>query len=780
MDGLFHDLRTAARGLSRSPAFCLIAIATLATAIAVNAAMFSFLNAIFFRPPPYPEPAQLHDVRIEPPATGRFEPLPVHEMVRRLEPFGELAPYVERGFVVSTAAAPGTAAVPEMVAGAVVDEHLMRVLGMRPVLGRTFDARDAQPGAVPAVVVVDRFWRARLGGDANALGSTVRIDGEERTVIGVVPDRAAFPDFAQFWIAAPLAQERMDAVQSIFRLNSSTSASAAGDAAGSALLAAGAPARVSLFPIRPQPDGLLAAVLGALGFVLLIACSNVANLVLARGTARRHELGVRSALGASRAALLRYLSLEGAILVGSAAVVGVLTSTWLLDLIIAVLPADGLPIAIDPTLDARVIAYVLLLAGCAVMISCVLPGVTLTRGALAATLRESGSRSVGDVAAGRMRLALIVTQVALATALLGGAGLLVRGLIALRAVDPGYPADAVLELRTVRPPSTAAFDEFPELAIARLGAVPGVDLAAAAAGARTSGRVVPAGNPDRVLSPTVEAVSATYFETLGLRVLQGAAFREGAADESVAVISQQAARTLFGTAADAIGATFSFESDATQRAFTVIGVAADRLSSIGNRGVIGTLPRVYLTLEHGDLQSVRLLARSAASDPLQLAAPATDALLALGRDVVVRPARVLGDVERDESGNLRWFASVFGAFGAIALALAALGISGVVAYGVNRRMREIGVRMTLGATSGRVVREIMAGILPAAGVGLAVGLLGALGVGQLLRSLLHGFSPLDPITMASVIVGFAGVTVLAAWLPARRAARVDPMRVLRE
>jgi len=291
---------------------------------------------------------------------------------------------------------------------------------------------------------------------------------------------------------------------------------------------------------------------------------------------------------------------------------------------------------------------------------------------------------------------------------------------------------------------------------------------------------MPAGNPDRVLSPTVEAVSATYFETLGLRVLQGAAFREGAADESVAVISQQAARTLFGTAADAIGATFSFESDATQRAFTVIGVAADRLSSIGNRGVIGTLPRVYLTLEHGDSQSVRLLARSAASDPLQLAAPATDALLALGRDVVVRPARVLGDVERDESGNLRWFASVFGAFGAIALALAALGISGVVAYGVNRRMREIGVRMTLGATSGRVVREIMAGILPAAGVGLAVGLLGALGVGQLLRSLLHGFSPLDPITMASVIVGFAGVTVLAAWLPARRAARVDPMRVLRE
>jgi ABC-type antimicrobial peptide transport system permease subunit len=364
--------------------------------------------------------------------------------------------------------------------------------------------------------------------------------------------------------------------------------------------------------------------------------------------------------------------------------------------------------------------------------------------------------------------------------LLGGAGLLVRGLVALRAVDPGYPADAVLELRTMRPPSAATFDAFPDRAIAQLGAVPGVEQSAATAPARVAGRILPTGNPERALSPTVEAVSSTFFETLGLRIVHGESFRAGVADADVAVISEQVARTLFATPADALGATFTFESDPARRVFTVVGVAADRRSSLGSRGGVAIVPRVYVTLAHGDLQVVRLLARSTTGDPMRLSGSASDVLRALERDAVVRPARILGDVERDESGNLRWFASVFGAFGVVALALAALGISGVVAYGVNRRIREIGVRMTLGATSGRIVREVMSGVLPATAIGLGVGLLGALSVGQLLRAVLHGFNPIDPVTIAAVLVGFAGVTMLAAWVPARRAASVDPMRVLRE
>jgi predicted permease len=777
MDGVLHDLRIALRSLGRSPAFFIIAVATLATAIAVNAAMFSFLNAVFFRPPPFPEPSQLHTVYIAPPATGAFRPLPVREMAQHLEPYGELAPHVERSFVVS-GGVPGTTAIPETVSGAVVDERFMRVLGMQPVLGRAFDARDAEPGAPATVVITDRFWRARFDGAADVVGRTVRIDGIERTVIGVVADRAAFPDFAEFWVGAPLSSERADAVQLLIRVQPGVTPQAASDAAMGALLAAGAPARVSMSSIRPRADALLTALLGAIGFVLLIACSNVANLVLARGTARRHELGVRSALGASRAALLRYLSLEGAILVCLAAGVGTLSSRWLLDLIIAEIPTDGLPVGIVPDLDWRVITYIVVLAGCAVLLSCVLPAITLTRGALATALRESGSRTVGDAAASRMRMALVVTQIALATVLLGGAGLLVRGMTALGSVDPGFPADEVLELRTMRPPAPSANDDFAKRATARLNAVAGVERSAASADAYVLGRVIPADNPDRAARPFVEAVSTTYFETLGLRILRGQSFREGEADANTAVLSEQVARTLFGTLDDALGATLSFESNPA-RTFMVVGVVNDRVRSSGSGGT-GIFPRVYVPLAHGDARSTRLLARVAAGDPLRLAAAATEVLLALERDVVVQPARILGDVELDESGNLRWFASVFGAFGAIAIALAALGISGVVAYGVNRRVREIGVRITLGATSGRIVREVMSGVLPATAIGLGVGLLGALSVGQLLRSVLHGFSPIDPVTIASVLAGFAAVTALAAWLPARRAARIEPMRVLRE
>jgi putative ABC transport system permease protein len=414
-----------------------------------------------------------------------------------------------------------------------------------------------------------------------------------------------------------------------------------------------------------------------------------------------------------------------------------------------------------------------------VLVSAAMPAVTLTRGDLAVALAGAGGRTVGDAAAGRMRSTLIAVQLALAMTLLAGAALLVRSFVAVRAAGPGYAAHAVLELPTSRPPLDRETDTFATEALARLGALPGVAAAAAVTIAELPGRVVPTTDPERAVGVYVEAVSPSYFAALELGIVRGRGFDDGASTRAVAVISERAARLLFDEPEAALGSSISFAGDTLQRALPVVGIAANRRARLGNTMAVADVPHAYVPLELGDARRLRLLVRSATGYPQTLGHAATETLRELDRDVVVHAPRTRADSERASSSDLRWFATVLGAFGSIAVALAALGIWSVIAYTVSRRTREIGVRMTLGATRSRIAGEMTRRIVAPIGIGLGVGVLGALGIGHLLRGLLFGVRPADPVALSGTLLVFALVALLAAWLPASRAAAVDPQRALR-
>jgi predicted permease len=464
---------------------------------------------------------------------------------------------------------------------------------------------------------------------------------------------------------------------------------------------------------------------------------------------------------------------------GAAALTGAIASTWLIELLVAAIPADGLPLWFDPRIDATVILYVVGIAAVATVLSAAAPGFTVTRGALASTLNAAGARSAGDAAAARMRAGLVAAQIALATVLLSGAGLLLRALSAQRSVDPGYAADAVVEIPTVR--AFATDDErFAIEANDRLAGIAGIDAAAAASTVALAGRAYSPANEAAALSVTGEAISASWIATMGLPLIAGRAFASGESGRDVVILSELVARTLFGTASDAVAATLRFEGEEASRARTVVGVVGDRYAARPG-GLDGATPtaHAYVPLGEGRTTAIRFIVRVDAGDPLRLAPAATSVLRDIDRDAVIRTPRLLGDVERVQAGDLQFFSWIFNGFGAVALALASIGCWGVVAYSVTRRRKEIGLRIALGASTTRVVREIAGGMARPLGLGLVLGAAGALGLGQLLRGVLFAVAPMDPLTLAAVTLTFAAITGLAAWLPARRAARVDPMRTLR-
>ena len=778
MSALLFDLRAAARALRRAPGFFLVAAGTLGAAIAVNVAMISFLNAVFFRPLPYETASELRHVRIQAVGGGRFEPLTVDDLRAVMNPFGNAAAYIERSFVVADASASGVAA--NVVQGAEAGVGLLPLLGVRPQAGRLFDAADAVAGAAPVIVLGESLWRLRFGGATDVVGRTIRVDGTERTVIGVMPVRFAFPDFAEFWVPLTGGDLRTVAgeVQALVRLNGPAVDASAVRALESALARSGGEADVDLLAVEPSANELVIAVFAAIAFVLLIACGNVANLVLARGASRRNELALRSTLGASRPALLRYLLAEG-VLIGSAATfAGALASLWLTDLIVSAIPGNGLPVWFDPSIDVRVLAFIVMIGVLATMVAAALPALTLLRGPLLIALAEAGVRATGAAAGARLRAALVAVQIALATTLATGAGLLVRASVNMYAVDPGFPADAVLSIETRRPPASgrSAFDR---QAVARLSALPGVAAVALTSSVQSGGRIVAMARPDAPHVVMAEAVSPTYFETLGLSLLRGRGFRPDAAESDVAVISEFVARTLFDDLDAAIGSTFAFEAELGMRAFTVVGVAADRRQAVRGGAAVVPTASVYLPLDSGDTHALVVLIRAADGRPARFAAAAATALRELDPDIVTLAPITLGESLRMGPGDLRWFASIFSGFGALALLLAAVGIHGVVGYSVGRRTREIGVRMALGATRVDVVRHVFTGIAPAAGIGLASGMAGSIALGLLLRGLLFRVSPADPLTLAMVIALFGATVLLAAAVPARRAARIDPLAATR-
>jgi predicted permease len=778
MTNVLNDLRIVVRSLRRSPAFFGVATATLVLAIGINAGMFTVLNAIFFRPLPYESPDQLYSIRITPSERAAFEGVTVGELEPALSSVSATAAYVERAFVVADSA--GSSGGAERLQGVVTDGSLFPLLGLTAALGRVFSASDAGPGAERTVILGDAFWRRRFGGRADVVGRTVWIDGVVRTVIGVMPPRISFPDFAEFWI--PLdsrdAHRIGQDVEVLIRLPGEAQRLRAQTALDALVATRGRDAaRASLVSIEPRGGALLAAILGSIAFVLLIACSNVANLVIARGTARRTELALRAALGATRASLARYLAAEGAVLAACATVLGLLASVWLTDAIVAAIPMDGLPLWFDARPDLRTLLYTAALGVMTVFVAGALPAMTLVRQHPGSSLNQSGGRVVGDGGAARLRTVLVAVQIALATILTAGAGLMIRAFAAVQNVDPGHPADSILHVSTARSPGIAVADVFPADALARLASLPGVAAAGAMAPVSEASRVVDTRSPDAPTSAVLEATSPGYLQALGLPLVRGRAPRD-ADEQGVIVISESLALFLYADLDAALGATLRLEND--ERNFSVIGIASDRIEAAGG-GMSGVtrVRHAYLPLREGETAQLRFHVRSAAGDPIALAPAVNAELRAADPAVVIMTPVVLGERLRAGTGNLRFFATLFSGFGVAALLLAAIGIYGVVAYTVGRRTREIGVRMALGATRLRILQHVLGSVSTPVGIGLVAGAAGAIGLGLLLQGVLYGVRPADPAALSASLLGFLLTTLLAAGIPARKATRIDPLQATR-
>ena len=793
---LLQDLRYAIRALRRNPGFAAIAVLTLALGIGANAAIFSVLHGVVLRPLEFHEPGRL--VRVFGGSSGmstfsgpNFEDLRAEATV-----FEELVAYsTELRTLTGLESA-------ERIAMATVTADFFRVLGRSPVLGREFVPEEMEPGRHQVAVVSHGFWQQRLGGDAAVLGGTMVLDGEVHTIVGVAPPDFDYPAGRAVWV--PLAREGMFLGRGAIWLNvlgrfrpGVTPETAARDVERvTAQLVAEHPENANLrTTIRPLHDvevgemrTPLLILLGAVGLVLLIACANVANLLLARAASRAGEIGLRVALGAGRRRLVRQFLTESLVLALLGGAAGLLLASLGTRLLLALSPA-WLPRVEDVTVNGTVVGFTLVVTVLTGVLFGLVPAVQVARADLRRLLAEHGPAGLGG--RNRMRGGLVIAQTGLAVMLMIGAGLLLRSFAGLMQVDPGFRTERVLAFGVSLPeagyPGDPETREFYRQLLDRVGSMPGVESAASVLAAPMSGMdfnisFEVAGRPP--LPPgqnqglQVRIASPDYFATVGIPILRGRGFtgfdREDASP--VALINEAAVRAFF-PGEDPLGQTivFGWTRDDVQVTGEVVGVVADvRQFGLASEPVA----EVYLAHAQVPNASMTVVAR-AAGDPLTLVPGIRAELQGLDPSLAAGRFRTLEQDMSASAAQPRFYMLLLAIFAAVALVLASIGIFGVTSYTVSQRTREIGIRMALGADPSAVLRQVVGRAVALASVGVALGLAAAGALTHVLSSLLYGVSATDPLTYALVALAFGTVAALASLLPARRATRVDPLVVLR-
>jgi len=797
LEMLAQDVRYALRLLRRSPVFTAAAVLTLALGIGPSTAVFSVVDGVLLRPLPYPESERL--VAIE--ALGyKGELLHIQEHARTLRT--EAVGWPESFDLTGQGD-------PERVEGVRVTAGAFHLLGVAAALGRTFAAGEDRAGAEPVVLLAHDFWVRRFGRDRAVLERTLTVDGMERRVLGVLPPGLHHP-FAAPEVVLPVAMNPADAIEIwsqtagtlVARLHHESSVQSA-----TRELASFLPAMRASFPWDMPPDhgsgltltplqefmvgdarpGLL--LLGAaVAMVLLIACVNVASLLLARGAARREEAALRASLGATPARVLRQHLTEALVLAGLGAVAGVALARGLLALLLVWLPAEVRVGAIG--IDARVLGVTALASVAAAVAIGVLPALKARAFALRAAVGAGGRGATGS-GRGRAGGLLVATELAAATVLLLSAGLVLKGFAGLLATDPGFRTEGVVAA-TVSPPlyrypSDAALRALHADLIEAVAALPAAEAVALTDRAPFSGRpggsvFVIEGRPHPASSgggwPWADlrgGVSPAYFDLLEIPLVAGRTFSaaDGAGTERVAVVSRQLAANYWPDG-DALGARFTFPGDTAVT--EVVGIVED----VRWEDLTGPTPgALYLSMAQWVSRGpVDLLVATDAA-PAALRAPLRAAIHRVDDATTLAGVAPLGSWVGASIREPRFTALLLGAFAAVALLLGAVGVYGVMAQAVGQRRREFGVRMALGAShagvTGMVLRE--AGALAVAGVGM--GTLAGLAAGRLLAGHLHGVAATDPMVFAAVAGSLGAVALTAAWLPARRAARVEPVLALR-
>ncbi|HKF48522.1 MAG TPA: ABC transporter permease [Terracidiphilus sp.] len=813
MSGLRQNLKFAFRQLIKSPGFTVVAIVILALGIGANTAIFSMVNTVLLEPLPFPNPDRLVQIWHTPPqeqfpGMTQFAVSAANflDWQRQGTSFEGMSLYGGGGYEWTTGSKSET-----IVAGRVTSDFFP-VLGVQPMIGRGFTAEEDHPGKNHEVILTWKLWMQRFGGDRNVLGRTMDLDGTPYTIVGVMGAKVQKPGFAQAWV--PMGLTPAEAVvrgehhfMTVARLKPGVTVEQAQAEMDriSQRLAGMYPADdkgwgAKVITVRDDMVGdvrpALLMMLGAVGFVLLIACANVANLLFGRAYARRKEIAIRTALGASRSNVTQLLLIEAMIVSLVGGLVGLETAHFGIDLLVKTF-ADMLPQMGQIGLSVPVLLFTLGLSIVTGLLSGWLPALSLTRGDVNEGLKQGFGRMDADSGRGVTRSALVTVEVALSLVLLIGAGLMVRSLWKLQAADPGFDERSALTMNVNVPgklfTAPAQETQFFTDVLDRVRALPGVESAAAIDNLPLQGGsnqpimaegrpVVPMAEQPEV---SVRVVTPEYFKTMRMPVIEG---RDIAASDSpeapgVVVISKSMAKQFWPNE-DAIGRrlTLSFFPDKVR---VVVGVVGDvKQNGLDSAAGIATL--YWPVAQVGDSSMAKWrpyglsLAVRTTVPPLTVANSVTGAVAQANSNAAVDNVMTLEDFVGATLTQHRFNMELLTIFGALALLLCTIGIYSVLAYSVKRRMREIGVRLALGATLGDVARlVVMQGMKPTlAGVG--IGLTAALAMGKVVSSLLYGVTATDAETFAAVTALMVVVSLAASLVPALRATRVDPLAVLRD
>jgi len=800
---MIQDLRHALRALAKTPGFTAIAVATLALGIGANTAVFSLVRSVLLRPLPFPEPGRLVALFESNPRKG-WEDMTVSppnflDWQAGSRSFSAMAAYTTTPVTMTGRGEP------ELLSATVATAGFFPALAVVPQLGRAFGPAETVHGADRFVVLSHGLWMRRFGGDAGAVGGTIEIDGERYAILGVMPPEVRFPEEgADLWMPLSFGpevstQRGAHYLNVVARRRPGTSLDQArGEIrtiAGRLRVAYPRTNEGASATVTPLSDTIVGGVrpalltlLGAVALVALIACANVANLLLIRASRRGPEMAIRTALGASRLRIVRQLLTESLVLAAAGAASGLALAGASLDLVVRLAPAD-VPRLSEVRIDAGVLLFTAVWTLASALLFGVAPALDAARRGPTVALRGIGADAASGRGSVRLRRVLVAGQVAVALVLLAGAGLLVKSLHRLTSVDPGFRAEGALAFDLTLPEARyqdeARQAAFTDELLARLRAIPGAQSAGAIFGLPLTGLSFSSslridGAPEGADEPSAQlrVASADYFQTLGIPLLAGRLFgpddRRGAPHAILA--SASAAKKLWPRSS-ALGrhVRFGARPGATRIEGEIVGIVGDvRDDELG----VGPRPEFYASLAQAPISAFHAVVRTAGR-PSRLADAVRAEVRRMDPALVVHGLSSVEDIVSRSVARPRFTVRLLLVFAAMALLLSAIGIYGVIAYAVSQRTREIGIRMALGAgrrdVEGLVVRDGMR--LTAAG--LVLGLGGALAASRLLAGLLFEVPPADPGTYATVSVLVLGVALLACWIPARRASRVEPVAALR-
>jgi len=812
MSKLTRDVRYALRQLRSNPGFTLVALLTLGLGIGANTAMFSVVDAVLLRPLPFREPKQLVAVRTTEP--GRRDDIGVSypaflDWRNRNHVFEGLSAFREDDF---TLTGKGEAA---HLFGGVVSANTFSLLGVSPLLGRNFLPDEDQPLSTGLPVILsDHLWRDRFASDPGILGQTLTISSQVFTIVGVMPAGFQFPVQANgidFWTTLaldarpmnggpPLTSQRgvsyldvLARLKPYILLSQAQSEMSAIQDSINRQYPENRPKGIAIVPeiddvVGSARSGLL-ILLGAVGFVLLIACANISNLFLAKALTRQREITVRRALGATRWSLVRQLTMESLLLAGAGAAVGLVFAVWSIRLLTRLSPAE-LPRILDSGLNLRVLGFTAATAVLTSVLFGLVPAIHATSTGLASSLNEVGRSRTETRGRRRLSNSFVIAQSALAVVLLAGAGLLLRTLVGLGKVDPGFAKDHVITFGLDLPSRYGHVQrvQFYQQLLAQIRNLPGVQSASAAFPLPLSADDVKTsfdveGQPRKESArpvTTLHVVDNDYFHALGIPLLRGRAFDAHDDDPQatpVVVISEDLAKQVF-PGVDPIGKRIQpniSSGNAAAPMRRVVGVVGD----VKAEGLSApAIPESYVPYAQLPFAPMSVLVRTVLG-PEGMVPTLTKQVQSLDKDLPLLNVKPLEQYVDDSIAGTKFEAILLGIFAGLAFLLTAIGLFGVISYTTVRRTRELGIRLALGAERREIVGLVVTSGLWLAGLGTAIGLAAALLLSRFMASLLYGISATDPLTFAVVAIALVGTAALASYIPARRAARIDPMAALR-